>query len=91
MIELKIKELLEQYFSNISNWETKQIYFHDNYQLESIKFDFETFNDLFNIYVIEKEIKNICNKYSNYYIEPEIKIFEETLQIKFRYFTRVKQ
>lgn len=90
MIELKIKELLEKYFTNISNWETKKIYFHDNYQLELIKFEFESFNDLFNIYVIEKEIKNICNKYSNYYIEPEIKMFEETVSIKFRYFNRVK-
>lgn len=39
MIEIKIKELLEQYFSNISNWETKKIYFGNNYQLELIKFN----------------------------------------------------
>jgi len=90
MIEIKIKELLEQYFSNISNWETKKIYFHDNYQLELIKFEFESFNDLFSIYVIEKEIQTICNKYSTYLVEPELKIFEKVVQIKLRYFTRAK-
>lgn len=87
MIEQKIKELLEQYFSNISNWETKKIYFHNNYQLEVIKFDFEkvkTFS-----FILWKMIE-ICNKYSTYLIEPEIKMSNKTVSIKFRYFTRVK-
>ncbi len=87
MIEIKIKELLEQYFSNISNWETKKIYFGNNYQLELIKFDFDEVNTL--SFILWKIIE-ICNKYSTYLIEPEIKISNKTVSIKFRYFTRVK-
>lgn len=90
MIETKIKELLEKYFANI-NWETKTIYFGNNYQLELIRFDFDSFDeDKFNIYLTEKEIKEICNKYSSYYVEPDIRMNDKTVQIKFRYFTRVK-
>ena len=88
MIEQKIKELLEQYFSNISNWETKKIYFHNNYQLESIKFDFyENYAELSSLFL---SIKEICNKYSTYYVETDIRRLNKTVSIKFRYFTRVK-
>lgn len=91
MIKIKIKELLEEYFTNISNWGTNQIYFGNNYQLELIRFDFDSLDkDKFNIHLTEKEITEICNKYSTYYVEPEIKVFDKTVQIKFRYFTRVK-
>ncbi len=88
MIEIKIKELLEQYFSNISNWETKKIYFGNNYQLELIKFDFDNVSESLSSNLWK--IKEICNKYSTYYVEPEIKMFDKTVQLKFRYFTRVK-
>lgn len=88
MIERKIKELLEQYFSNISNWETKKIYFHNNYQLELIKFEYAT--TLGSPYLLEDSIKEICNKNSNYYVEPKLSYFVNTVLIKFRYFTRVK-
>lgn len=91
MIEQKIKELLEQYFSNISNWETKKIYFNGSYQLELIKFDFDKCDiNIFNSYRIEKEIKEICNESLKYYIELDIKMSNKTVSIKFRYFTRVK-
>lgn len=89
MIEQKIKELLEQYFSNISNWETKKIYFHNNYQLELIKFDFDDIKSEKLSFILWKIIE-ICKKYSNYYIEPDIKMSNKTVSIKFRYFTRVK-
>ena len=84
MIEQKIKEYLEKYFSNISNWETKKIYFGNNYQLQLIKFDFNSFWS--SISLLKNEIKEICNKYSTYYIEPEIKMSNKTISIKFRYF-----
>ncbi len=87
MIETKIKELLEKYFSNISNYGVKRIYFGNNYQTELIMFDFDNVNE--DLSLILWNIKEICNKYSSYYIEPEIKMFEETARIKFRYFTRI--
>ncbi len=87
MIEIKIKELLEKYFSNISNWETKTIYIGNNRQLELIIFEFDDFYNS-SMLIIEKEIQNICNKYSTYLVEPEIKMSNKTVSIKFRYFTR---
>ena len=91
MIEIKIKELLEQYFLNISNYEIKRIYFGNNYQTELIRFDFDNFDiNLDYCSIVGKEIQNICNKYSTYLVEPEIKVSDKTVQIKFRYFTRVK-
>jgi hypothetical protein len=91
MIEQKIKELLEQYFSNILNWETNKIYFGNSYQLNLIRFEYsESDKTQFDINSTEKEIQNICNKYSTYYVEPEIRMFEKVVQIKLRYFTRAK-
>lgn len=88
MIEQKIKEHLEQYFSNISNWKTKKIYFNNSYQLELIDFNFDNVDE--NLASLSWNINEICNKYSTYYIEPEIKMSNKTVSIKFRYFTRVK-
>lgn len=88
MIEIKIKELLETWFTNIQNWETNKIYFNNNYELQLIRFEYGRSYGLDSL--LEKEIQNICNKYSTYYVEPEIRKFDQVIQIQLRYFTRVK-
>ena len=88
MIEIKIKELLETWFTNIQNWETNKIYFNNNYELQLIRFEYGRSYGLDSL--LEKEIQNICNKYSTYYVEPEIRKFDQVIQIQLRYFTKVK-